>query len=144
MFRHSFSYLFYCFLIVCACKGKPAKNMKVEDDKERDTSVSLVIEKRIKHDSNIHYKVKSDTICYDTVRAYHYKANSWTDSVITDNYKAIYTVKVDTADPIIDTVKSLNCTRIMIGYNHLYSIDFSKNEKSWFNVSFNKKRNWNH
>jgi hypothetical protein len=81
-----------------------------------------------------------DSIYSDTIRVNHYRNYIWTDSVITNEYKALFVVKVDTCDLIIDTVKSLKGSRITIGYNHYYSLIFSKKNKPWFTISFNKKK----
>jgi hypothetical protein len=81
-----------------------------------------------------------DTIVGDTVWVNPYAAKKWSDTIITSEYSAYYTVWVDTTDFIIDTVKSTKGNRIVIGYNHYYQIDIDKGKKHWFNVTLNKKQ----
>jgi hypothetical protein len=80
-----------------------------------------------------------DTIIGDTIWVHPYTKNLWTDTIEAKGYKAIFSVRVDTNDFIIDTVETSQGGRIAVGYNHLYKMEFFHKNKSWFSVEFNKK-----
>ena len=82
---------------------------------------------------------KKTEIYGDTVWVYPYGTKSWQDSLISDKYSVRLKVWVDTTDYIIDTVRSKKGARLVIGYNHYYSLVFTKKGKPWFTVKFNKR-----
>lgn len=139
MLKTSFFYLLTWLLVICACKSKPEMSRKVENTKSVDTFVASETKKNVVTNKSNPEKEVPDSIYSDTIRVNHYENDIWTDSVITEEYKALFIVKVDTTDLIIDTVKSLKGSRITIGYNHYYSLIFSRKNKPWFTISFNKK-----
>jgi len=139
MFKFPFFIILTWLLIFAACKSKPEYSQKYTKSKG-DSSSSKNVRAALPKNKKIQTKEIPDSISNDTIRAYHYLHNTWTDSVITKEYKAIFIVKVDSLDPIVDTIKSLTGNRITIGYNHNYLISFSKNNKPWFTVSFSKKK----
>ncbi len=75
----------------------------------------------------------------DTVWINPYGSQKWIDTIAGDDYILTISVEVDTKDYIIDTVRSVKGDRLVIGYNHCYELDFSKNGKPWFKLSFDKK-----
>jgi hypothetical protein len=83
---------------------------------------------------------KKDSIYGDTVWAYSYGTLMWHDTVSLDDFLVYLSVKVDTTDFIVDTVRSRKGQRIVIGYNHHYQLSFWKQNKPWFKVRFNKKK----
>lgn len=76
----------------------------------------------------------------DTVWVYPYGNQAWYSSISEKKFKVTISVWVDTTDYLIDTVRSAKGNRIVIGYNHYYSLAFRKNEKPWFFLNFNKKK----
>jgi hypothetical protein len=139
MLKFSFHYILIFLILVSACKGKQVRTRESVKHKY-DSALS----DNVKKPKSLHKKINPaeipDTIYNDTIRACHYQTYVWSDSVITKDYKAVFLVKVDTSDPIIDTIKSLRGRRITIGYNHNYWLIFSKNDKPWFTLSLNKRR----
>jgi hypothetical protein len=85
---------------------------------------------------------KPDSIVGDTVWLKSYSNITWSDSIIKPEYSAFYTVRVDTNDYIIDTVRSTKGSRIVIGFNHYYDIKFTKAGNQWFTISLNKKQDF--
>lgn len=139
MFKFSFYFIISFLLIPLACKSRPEKSQIIAKSKGDSFLTKKTIE-AIPKGKKVQSKESQDSISNDTIRAYHYLHKVWTDSVITKEYKAIFIVKVDSFDPIVDTIRSLKGNRITIGYNHNYMLSFSKNNKPWFTVSFNKKK----
>jgi hypothetical protein len=139
MLKTSFFYLLTWLLVICACKSKPETSRKVENTKSVDTFVASETKKTVVTNKSNPEKEVPDSIYSDTIWVNHYQNDIWKDSVINEDYKALFIVKVDTTDLIIDTVKSLKGSRITIGYNHYYSLIFTRKNKPWFTVSFNKR-----
>lgn len=84
--------------------------------------------------------IKKDTVFYgDTVWINPYGSQEWLDTISTDDYVVTVSVKVDTTDYIIDTVKTAKGNRIVIGYNHNYMLQFFRKSKPWFTLLLDKK-----
>jgi hypothetical protein len=127
-------------VILFACKSNPGSTGKIEETRKIDTfsqPKETFSKKRPKNNSG---QTISDSIYGDTIWIYPYRMNYWTDTVTTEDYQAVFTVRVDTTDYIIDTIESPKGSRIAVGYNHYYTLTFSKKNKPWFTVSFNKKK----
>ncbi len=87
-------------------------------------------------------RYNADSIVGDTVWIKPYALRTWSDTIAESEYTAYLSVWIDTTDFIIDTVRSSKGSRIVIGFNHLYQIDFSKGSKHWFSISLNKKEDF--
>ena len=82
-----------------------------------------------------------DSIYGDTVWVKPMGEKSWLDTVFVDDAIVYVSSRIDSTDLIVDTVHSSKGSRIVIGFNHYYKLDFCKKDnKPWFTVSFNKKK----
>lgn len=76
----------------------------------------------------------------DTIWIYPYGNQTWLDTISDNDFVVYVSAWTDTNDYLIDTVKSAVGNRIVIGYNHEYSLDFRKDKKPWFVLKFDKKK----
>jgi len=84
-------------------------------------------------------ELKPAAIYGDTVWINPYGSQEWRDTIRRPKFTVYISVRVDTTDYIIDTVRSKKGDRIVIGYNHKYNLRFIRNNKPWFQLSFDKK-----
>ena len=135
-----FLFLIGCALLFTSCRrvtnvtSEPEPEEPVREflkDSMPDRTISRLLQKR---DMN---KIYGDTIYVDP-----YGTRVWHDTVMKDDWTAFISVWVDTTDYIIDTVSSSRGNRLVIGYNHQYTIEFRKKNKYWFSLNLNKKENY--
>jgi hypothetical protein len=127
------------FMVPLGCKNKKdSSRAEISEDSINSTEVS---------DTNNDYptvyrKKKSipDSIVGDTVWIRYNTTKSWFDTLITTDYSVRMAAWIDTTDYLTDTVNSSKGNRIVAGYNYFYTLEFLKGNKSWFIVSFNKKK----
>ena len=84
-------------------------------------------------------KIENEEIVGDTIWICPYGSQTWHDTIARDDLTVYITAWTDTTDFLIDTVKSTLGSRIVVGYNHYYVLEFMKDNKSWFSVTFDKK-----
>ena len=82
----------------------------------------------------------NDSVIGDTIWMNSYAGYSLHDTIISADFTSIIAVHVDSNDYIIDTVRSTLGNRLAVGYNHIYTIDFNKDQKPWFRLVINKKK----
>jgi hypothetical protein len=131
-----------CFVLLpVGCKNKPVTSSAstIVPDSFPPAETTRVT-KNFSSRSGIIKKPVSDAIVGDTIRMGSYSSFQWYDTISTPEYTAYLSTRVDTNDYIIDTVKSSKGKRIAEGFNHLYNINFKRDNKNWFSFSFDKKR----
>jgi hypothetical protein len=131
-------YLLAFTLVILGCRGRnTAENTEADTGFSADTSFVPAIEDTLQNAA-----INKEPIKFygDTVWVNPYGTQIWADTIRREAYTALITVSVDTTDFIIDTVRSLKGNRIVIGYNHYYSLVFLKKNKPWFQLSFDKKK----
>ena len=126
--------IFLCFLFA-SCRRKETSGFQA---KEIDTLPPVQPSESTRSTSSPTKEIKKE-IYGDTVWVYPYGNQVWYDTLSYKNYTAYVSVWVDATDYLIDTVRSAKGNRIVIGYNHYYSLDFRKDGKQWFFLNFNKR-----
>ncbi len=129
-------YTTFLFLSLVSCRKKiPIDSSTVITDSIAisDVSKNSIAEK-------IHIESLQEIIYGDTVWVYPFGNQVWCDTLTNEGIEVYITTWVDTTDYLIDTVKSAKGNRIVIGFNHNYSLEFRKDEQFWFNLNFNKKK----
>ena len=136
-----FIYVTGIFIICIAamgCKGKGKNNTFKESPDSANISIEEIHQYK---DTLIKAENEKEEIYGDTVWTYPYGNQVWHDTLAGKDFNVFVSTWVDTTDYLVDTVRSAKGNRIVIGYNHYYTLNFSKNEKPWFFVNFNKKDN---
>lgn len=125
------------YILFQGCKGRiNDKSRNAPSYISPDTQSYQIISDTLQHKDF----TEKDTVFYgDTVWINPYGSQEWLDTISTDDYVVTISVKVDTADYIIDTVKTVKGNRIVIGYNHNYSLQFFRKSKPWFTLLLDKK-----
>jgi hypothetical protein len=138
------AHVVYLLLLTLFVVSQGCKNKK--NTSQSEISADSLISAEVL-DTNIDYptvyrKKKSipDSIVGDTIWIKTYTTRSWFDTLTTNNYCVRMAAWIDTTDYLTDTVSSLRGNRIVAGYNYFYKLEFLKGNKSWFIVSFNKKK----
>ena len=127
--------IFIICIAATSCKSKGINNTP----KESTDSTKISIEKNQHKDTLLEVKNEKEDIYGDTVWVYPYGNQVWHDTIARKKFNVSISVWVDTTDYLVDTVRSAKGNRIVIGFNHYYSLVFSKNGNPWFYVNFNKK-----
>jgi hypothetical protein len=128
---------FLMYILLSGCRGGNSyQNQEVDTANASNTVISVLKNDTIVSNLTVEKQV---TIYGDTVWVNPYGSQEWIDTTTDKTYSALVSVAVDTTDFIIDTVKSRKGDRIVIGYNHIYKLEFARDNKSWFTVSFDKK-----
>jgi hypothetical protein len=123
--------------IIYGCKSKPEIS---GSDTVLDSLISpdsLLLESNNTHIAKT--SLLPNEISADTIWLKSYPTLFFLDTIVKPDYSVNIQVRVDTNDYIIDTINSMKGVRIVIGYNHLYQLEFIRNEKFWFTQNFSKK-----
>lgn len=124
---------------VSSCRGKTSViETKIVDSLEE--SILIYDKTGTYKRSNVQSREYPDTLLGDTIWFLPSTAKSWNDSIEAKGYKAFINVTIDTNDLIIDTILTSLGGKIAIGYNHYYTLNFSRRDQSWFQTVFNKKQ----
>jgi hypothetical protein len=140
MIYRNFSILTFILLtLLLGCKGKNTSFNEVLSEYSDDTNTPPGKTGGNSYGIKFNHEYP-DTILGDTIWFLPSTSNNWNDSIEAKGYKALINVYIDTNDFIIDTIKTSLGSKIAVGYNHFYTLNFSRQDQPWFQAEFNKKQ----